>query len=240
MNTKKFLSNTKSFFEIILSISGYVPKHATIPRTIIMLSSLFFSLYLTIYHPKNFKIALIYFVISLIAYIGFITLVLRKNGYRLWFIKKWGEEKGYLIYEGMLGFLFFNTAASISYFCLATSGELFFYIDKNILSVIVFLLFSVGFVIKIWSTIVTSVDTYYWKDMFLRRKISEYKNNGPYKYINNPMYSVGQFQTYAVAIYYESIYGLIAAFTYQLSIYLFYYFAEKKFVNTIYKNKQKK
>lgn len=235
MNTKKFISNIKSLFEIIFSISGYVPKHATIIRTLTFLFSFFLVFYLTIFHPKNSEIAIIYFIISIMLYFGFITFVLRKKGYRLWFIKKWGEEKGYLIYEGILGFLFFNTAASIGYVSLSTSGKLFGFIDKTVLLIIVVFLFIAGFVTKIWSTAVTSVDTYYWRDMFLRKKICKFTTKGPYKYISNPMYSFGQLQSYAVAIYYQSIYGLIIAALYQLGTYLFYYIIEKKFIKEIYK-----
>lgn len=235
MKTKKFTSNIKSFFEIIFSISGYVPKHATIIRTLAFLFSFFLVFYLTIFHPKNSEIAIIYFIISIILYFGFITFVLRKNGYRLWFIKKWGKERGYLIYEGILGFLFFNTGASISYVSLSTSGKPFGFVDENFLLFVVVFLFITGFVTKIWSTAVTSIDTYYWRDMFLRKKICKFTTKGPYKYISNPMYSVGQLQSYAVAIYYQSVYGLIVAVLYQLRTYLFYYNIEKRFLKEIYR-----
>lgn len=89
----RFLIKVRVFITLLLSMAGYVPKHATKIRTIAMLSSLSLFLYLTSYYPHNFKIAALYYLISEILYIGFITLVLRKDGYRHWFIKKMRSEK---------------------------------------------------------------------------------------------------------------------------------------------------
>lgn len=230
-----FFKRIKLFIVLLLSIAGYVPKHATKLRTIVMLSSLAFFAYLSIYHPNNFNIAIIYFITSLILYMGFITLVLKKNGYSRWFIKKFGgEKKGYLVYEGILGFLFFNTAVSLGYVASSSPGNLFNFVNRNILLVIVAILSLTGLVVKILAAKVTSIDIYYWKDMFLGRKICKFVVTGPYKYFSNPMYGVGQLQIYAIAIFYGSIYGLIAAVLYQTSVFTFYYTVEKKFIKRVY------
>jgi protein-S-isoprenylcysteine O-methyltransferase Ste14 len=163
-------------------------------------------------------------LITEIIYLGFLTLVLRKNGYRHWFIKKWkSEKKAYLAYEGVLGLLFFNNALSIGYLTSSTTGNLFHFINKELLFVMVAALFVTGFLVKIWAAKIVSIDIYYWKDMFLGRKISNFVVTGPYKYFSNPMYGVGQLQAYAIAIWYGSAYGLIIAFLNQLLIFLFYY-----------------
>jgi protein-S-isoprenylcysteine O-methyltransferase Ste14 len=223
---------------LLISMAGYVPKHATIIRTIAAFLSLAFFVYLTKYHPYNIKIAIIYFLISLIIYIGFISFVLKKNGYRHKFIKYFkSEEKGYLAYEGILGIIFLNGALSIGYVASSSPGNLFNFINKWLLLAIVVILFATGFIVKIWAAKVTSIDIYYWKDMFLGRKISNFVVTGPYKYFSSPMYGVGQLQGYAMAIYYGSVYGLIAAILYQSSIFLFYFTVEKKFIKRVYQKK---
>jgi protein-S-isoprenylcysteine O-methyltransferase Ste14 len=234
----KFFKKIYLFLTLIVSISGYVPKHATKIRTIAMLIALSFSVYLIKYQQHNFKLAIFYFLISEILYLGFITIVLRKDGYRNWFIKKWGKEKGYLVYEGVLGFIFFNNAASIGYVASSIPGNLFHFISKEILLVLVVILFISGFIVKIWSAKVVSIDIYYWKDMFLGRKISEFVVKGPYKYLRNPMYGVGQLPAYAVAIWYGSIFGLIVAILNQCLVFSFYYAVEKKFIKRVYQNKK--
>jgi protein-S-isoprenylcysteine O-methyltransferase Ste14 len=81
---------------------------------------------------------------------------------------------------------------------------------------------------------VVSIDIYYWKDMFLGKKITEFVVTGPYKFLSNPMYGVGQLQAYALAIWYGSETGLMAAFVNQFLIFTFYFTVEKKFINRVY------
>lgn len=95
-------------------MAGYVTKNATIPRTVIMVSSLAFAFYLSNYQPNNSDLAISYFLISEVFYLGFITVVLSKSGLRHWFIRKWGDEnEAYLTYEAILGFLFFIMVSAL-------------------------------------------------------------------------------------------------------------------------------
>jgi protein-S-isoprenylcysteine O-methyltransferase Ste14 len=70
--------------------------------------------------------------------------------------------------------------------------------------------------------------------MFMGRKISDFVLSGPYKYFKNPMYGIGQLPGYAMAIWYGSKYGLIAACLNQGLIFLFYFLVERKFIQRIY------
>jgi protein-S-isoprenylcysteine O-methyltransferase Ste14 len=225
----------RDLIEIVISMAGFVPRTATIFRIIIMAASLCFSFYLTIYEALNPGIAIIYFLIAEILYLGFISSVLPENGLRHWFIRKWGDEKkGYRAYETILGFLFFHNGASIGYIASSSQGTLFNIDDKGIFFLVLPFLIAFGFGIKIWAAKVVSVDIYYWKDMFLGRKICDFVVTGPYKYFSNPMYGIGQLPAYATAIWYGSINGLIAAFVNQLLIFTFYFLAEKKFIKRVY------
>jgi protein-S-isoprenylcysteine O-methyltransferase Ste14 len=76
--------------------------------------------------------------------------------------------------------------------------------------------------------------------MFLGRKISEFVVSGPYKYFSNPMYGIGQLQVYAIAIYYNSMYGLIFGAINQALVFLFYFLVEKPFIIRTYIQPQKK
>ena len=96
------------------------------------------------------------------------------------------------------------------------------------------MLFVIGFVIKIWSAYTVGIDIYYWKDMFLGRKICEFVVSGPYKYFTNPMYGIGQIQAYALALWYGSSIGLIVALVNQLLVFTFYFLVEKPFIKRVY------
>lgn len=218
-------------------MAGFVPKHATIPRTIAIASSIAFSIIIASYHPDNATFGVVYFIISEIFYLGFIFLVLSENGYRHWFIKRWkNEEEGYLAFEAVLGFMFFHNGASLGFVASSSPGSLFGFIDKNFLLIIAGLMTLTGFIIKIWAAKVVSIDIYYWKDMFLGKKITEFVETGPYKFLNNPMYGIGQLQAYAFAIWHGSATGLIAAFINQILIFTFYYTVEKKFIRRVYQS----
>lgn len=199
-----------------------------------MLVSLAFAYYLSNYQPLNSSLAIPYFMAFEVFYVGFISLALSKNGLRLWFIKTWGEENGYLAFEAILGFLFFHNGVSIGYLASSTPSDLFHVIPENLLWIIVAILFISGFVIKILAAKAVTIEIYYWKDMFLGRKISDFVVSGPYKYFKNPMYGLGQLQAYATAIWYGSTYGLAAAFINQALIFTFYYLVENEFINRVY------
>jgi len=220
---------------LLISMAGFVPKNASIPRTIVMIASIVFAIYMVNYQPDNSGLAVIYFILVEILYLGFITIVLSKNGLRHWFIKKWPDEnKGYLAFEAILGFLFFHNFVSIGYIASSNTGNLFYNIPREFLLIIVAVMFVSGFTIKILSAKVLTIEIYYWKDMFLGKKIKDFIVSGPYKYFSNPMYGIGQLQAYATAIWYGSEYGLIAAFLNQFLIFSFYFLVEKKFINRVY------
>ena len=216
-------------------MAGYVPKNASLIRTFVMIASLAFAVYLGNYQPGNSKFAFWYFLLCEVSYIGFITITLSKNGLRHWFVKKWGNEHdGYLAFETILGFLFFHNGVSIGYIASANPDGLFNFLNKDALLMIVVLLFISGFTVKIFAAKAVTINIYYWKDMFLGKKISDFVVSGPYKFLRNPMYGIGQLQVYAIAIWYGSKYGLIAALLNQFLIFSFYYLIEKKFINRVY------
>jgi protein-S-isoprenylcysteine O-methyltransferase Ste14 len=233
----RIFKEVRIFITLLISISGFVAKHASIPRIVSITCSLAFYVYLVNYQPDNYKLAVSYFLISEALYIGFITLVLSKNGLRHWFIRKWsGEHRGYLAYEAALGFIFFHNASSIGYIVSSTQGNYPYLIHKELLHIILAIMVVFGFLVKIWSARAVSIDIYYWKDMFLGRRICNFVETGPYKYFNNPMYGVGQIQAYALAVWYGSMPGLIAVSLNQLLVFSFYFMVEKKFIERIYKN----
>ncbi len=197
-----------------------------------------FLLYPGNHQPNNSNFIIIYFLLSEVSYIGFIAIVLSKNGRRHWFIRKWGDENnGFLTFKTILGFLFFHNGVSIGYFASANPDSLFSFINKDSLFIIVAILFISGFTVKILAARAVTIKIYYWKDMFLGRKISDFVDAVPYKFLRNPMYGVGQLQVYAIAIWYRSKYGLVAALLNQLLIFSFYFLVEKKFIRRVYQKK---
>ncbi len=224
----------KKLIHTILSISGYVPEHMTLMRFFFMLGSVLVSIFLLPKY-KNVDFAIVYFICSTIAYIGFIFLVLPERGLRLKLIEKLGEEKAYLYYEAFLAFVFFHNGIGLSFISQSSAGSGFFgSIPVTVTFAFFAILFTAGMGIKIWSAYVVGIPIYYWKDMFFEKKVCDFVVTGPYKYFNNPMYGIGQLQVYAIAIYYNSIYGLIFGAINQGLVFLFYFTVEKPFIYRTY------
>lgn len=231
----RLLNKVIELIILLISMAGFVPKNATLLRSLVMVLSLSFAFYLSHYQPTNSVLAMVYFLVFEGLYVGFITITLSKNGLRHWFVKKWGnEEQGYLAFEAILGFLFFHNGVSIGYMASSTPGNWLDFISVDILFILVATMFVSGFTVKLLAAKAVSVEIYYWKDMFMGKKISDFVVSGPYKYFSNPMYGLGQLQAYAVAIWYGSTYGLLAAALNQLMIFSFYYGVEKAFIKRVY------
>jgi protein-S-isoprenylcysteine O-methyltransferase Ste14 len=220
---------------LIASVSGFVPRNATPLRSLVMLAGLVFNLRLmrtSRTAPVNPNLL---FLGTTAAYIGFIYFMLARKDFRKKFINRFkNKEEAYRVYEGLLGFLFFMNGASLGYISAARANSLPFQINRNVIRPLAALLFVSGWTIKLWSAKVVGTDIYYWKDMFYGRKISAFVEEGPYKIFQNPMYGIGQLQTYATALWYRSMPGLLAALIYQIAVFSFYFLVEKKFIERVY------
>ncbi len=230
-----FIKNISDLVKIIIGTTGFILKPVNILSTSLIAISLIFAYFSAEYYSTNHNIAVIYYIIFEILYIGFIFVVLPQNGLRLWLINKFkSEEKAYVFYQSILGFLFFNNGISMGYLSTSTKSDIFAFIPYELLIVIVGIIFITGYIVKIWSAKVVGIDIYFWKDMFLGRKICEFVCCGPYKYLSNPMYGIGQIQGYAIAILNGSIPGLIAVFINQCLVFSFYFTMEKTFIKSVY------
>lgn len=224
----------KKLLYTVLSISGFLPDRMTFLRAVFMLGSVWVSFFLLPLYAQ-LQYAILYFSVSTIVYVGFIFIVLPQHGLRLQLINKLGEENAYRYYEGFLAFAFFHNGVSLTFISQSSVGTGFWGgAPQPLILLPAVILFVVGLGIKIWSAYVVGIPIYYWKDMFVGRKVSEFVVSGPYKYLSNPMYGIGQIQVYAIAIYYNSVYGLIFGAINQALVFLFYFAVERPFIFRTY------
>lgn len=232
---KDLQQNIWNIIKLVVGTSGFVLKPVNFLNASLIAISLVFSFMSAEYYTDNTTIAFIYYLIFEILYIGFIYVVLPQKGLRLWLIKKFkSEEKAYVFYQSVLGFLFFNNGISMSYLSTSTKSDILSNIPEELLLIIVAVIFCTGFIVKMWSAWVVGIDIYYWKDMFLGRKICEFVCCGPYRFLSNPMYGIGQLQGYAIAMLNGSIPGLIVVLINQCLVFSFYFIMEKKFIKAVY------
>ena len=89
------------------------------------------------------------------------------------------------------------------------------------------LLVIVGLATKLWAARTLGSEAYYWHNFFDPAAAVGPVSSGPYRFLSNPMYTIGYLQTYGLALMLRSLPGLIAAIFSQVAILVFYFVIEK-------------
>jgi protein-S-isoprenylcysteine O-methyltransferase Ste14 len=187
-----------------------------------------------------------YLVIFSIRYV-YLFAGFKPKGFAPKLIVKYGEEVAWNKYEITTSVLFFQRGLSFGLLTHASKWSLLDFINthlfllsapttdliKTVLLVIGLLLVAIGFWVNTAATLIIGIDTYYYKDLFLKRPIVAFKIEGPYKYFSNPMYGIGQSSAYGASLMVGSIAGLLTTLLNQLIMYLFYYVIEKPHIKSI-------
>lgn len=179
----------------------------------------------------------IYCAVMWVVYYGGIALLVG-TPIRPWVINRLGEAGAWDAFEAILGLVYLHQAVCQSAL-IYNFGETFSSAFPPGMSYgCGAALFIVGLGCKWWAARLVGLDTYYFKDMFHGRALQKHSGNyvvsGPYKWLRNPMYSVGNLHAYGFAVWDRSLEGVICAAVFQCSIYLFYYLFERRFVIRTY------
>ncbi len=224
----------KDLIETILAMAGILLRRFTLLHASATgLSLIFYQFYLL---PRsNLSSALWYFAFATIIHYVLLFGIFARNRERSWaqrLINRFGEERAFEIFEGLMAFVFCHNGLSIAFMCSVSGGlEVF---PMWVLLPSGACLMLVGFSVKLWATLVVGIDTYYYKDLFWRRAVADFKVAGPYKFLKNPMYGVGHLHAYGVALMSGSSAGLIAVAFNQACIWSFYLLIERPHVREMY------
>ena len=184
---------------------------------------------------NNLSLTLSYFFFTLVFYYFGNGLILSSSIPRL-LIANYGEKKAFEIYQTIVGLMFMNQGLGIA---AMTSLDVGANWEISISSSYTFIfggiVFMIGIILKIWSTMILGIDLYYYRDMFLNHSVGNFTQSGPYKIFDNPMYGIGQIHGYGYAIMYQSITGFMAIAICHILIYVFYYSVERPFVRRVYR-----
>ena len=161
-----------------------------------------------------------------------------KNGFAQKWIKRFGEEKAYALYEAITGVLFFYRSSSFYFLVVFTAYPFlnlkYFTVYSEVIG---WSMITVATVVNVWSTMIVGIDVYYYKDMFVNRAIGNFEMKGPFRYFSNPMYGIGQLNGYGLALLSESIWGILASVLNQVTIYIFYFLFEKPHIKRLFGEK---
>lgn len=191
---------------VLLGMNGIVPGRMTLGRWAAILGS--FAAYFTLLAPRPLpSLAAAYFATATLMHYAYLFGMFADGGWARRLRAHRGDEPGYLVHEGWMALAFCHNALSTGFICVATSGAL---PATPVVRVMAAALIVAGLGVKVWATLIVGLDAYYYRDLFLERAGGSFERRGPYRRLRNPMYTVGHLQAYGLALWYGSVWGLVA------------------------------
>jgi len=170
-------------------------------------------------------------VLSRLAYVLYIGLALRRADAEP--VTRDSAAAAYARFRGRAAFLMYHDGVAFVAMCLLTRGT----IDLPLPLAWRLggaALVALGVAVKLWAAATLGADGYYWRDFFEPQSRPAPSNAGPYRWLRNPMYTVGYLQTYGVALLVASAPGLAAAAFSQAAIIAFYRLVERPHYRRLY------
>jgi hypothetical protein len=234
---KKIIVLIKEIVRIIAAMGGILLDKFSYLRVFhFALLVVIYFFFRWLYGIADFQTALAVFLTFYTIRYLFLFLGFVKGGFAGKMKDKWGEEKGFQIYQTITAVMFFAGGMSFTLMIIKSGLNLPLYgYYGTIFTTAGYAIALAGFVINVWATYLVGIDIYYYKDLFVGRKITEFKNEGPYKIFSNPMYGPGQANGYGTALTYGSAAGLTGMLMNQVMMYIFFYSIEKPHIIRILK-----
>jgi protein-S-isoprenylcysteine O-methyltransferase Ste14 len=171
-------------------------------------------------------IALAYHLVSRLAYVLYVGLTLNRQDRTGHLTRRYGPEVGFRRFRRVAAFVMANDAVSFVVLCLVSANTLHVGLPRGLAFAVGAVLALVGIATKVWAA-ATLGDGYYWRNFFTPTERIVTQAAGPYRWLRNPMYTVGYLPVYGLALATGSVFGLVAALFDQCAILTFYHLVEK-------------
>jgi phosphatidylethanolamine N-methyltransferase len=180
-------------------------------------------------------LALVYHLTSRLAYVLWVGWALRRERRTGHYAATYGAEVGFRRFRRVAAALMINDGVSFVVLCLLTRGTLPSAAPWWLLAALGAALAGVGIGVKLWARAAAGPDGYYWHDFFTTPAAPLELATGPYRYLNNPMYTVGNLQLWGLALGVASLPGLGAALFDHAAILVFNHVVEQPHVDRRYR-----
>jgi protein-S-isoprenylcysteine O-methyltransferase Ste14 len=170
---------------------------------------------------------LAYCIASRLAYVLFTGIALRRQERHEAYTRVWGVEGGFRRFRRAVSVLMLNDVFAFGLLCVVTRGTLEVGVSRPALIAVGIVLVVVGISVKVWAANTLGGEAYYWYNFFAPPKTPHVVLAGPYRFLSNPMYTVGYLQAYGFALITGSMAGLWAAAFLHLAILVFYFAVER-------------
>jgi len=172
-------------------------------------------------------VAFWYFIASRLAYVVWVGWALRQQDRTQRFTRERGAEAGFLRFRRVASTLMNNDGVSFVVLVLATSDTLATGLPGWAVLIAGGLMVVAGVGIKLWAAASLGAKAYYWHNFFAPDDPLPSRPSGPYRYVKNPMYTLGYLQTYGLALVFASLPALIASGFAQAAVLTFNHLVER-------------
>ena len=172
-------------------------------------------------------LAFVYHLASRLAYVVGIGAALAAQDRQQIFTRRAGVEVGFARFRRLASMLMSNDALSFVLLCVSTQQSFPEFASERALAVAGLVLIAVGVSVRLWANALLGSAAYYWHNFFAPDDALVPERRGPYRFLKNPMYSLGYMHTYGIALFCGSLPGLLAAVVGQLLILIFCEVVEK-------------
>jgi protein-S-isoprenylcysteine O-methyltransferase Ste14 len=173
-------------------------------------------------------LALGYAIASRLGYVCYVGLALRREEQSRLFTRRDGRAAGFRRFRRVASRIMTNDGVAFVAACVAGWGTLpTLGIPRVVLAAAGVVLVALGVGTKLWARATLGAEAYYWANFFTDAPEVIPARTGPYRFLKNPMYTVGYAHTYGLALVTASVPGLIAALFDQAAILAFHHLVEK-------------
>jgi len=157
-------------------------------------------------------VTLIYHLASRLAYVIGVGWAMHRQDRSGYFTRRYGGgEAGFRAFRRRASLIMNNDGLSFIALCVVSMGTLSLGIPAAWRVAVGAVLILIGVLTKLWARATLGADAYYWRNFFTDSPAPAVVRSGPYRFLANPMYTVGYLQTYGLAFVTGSLPGLIAA-----------------------------
>lgn len=166
-------------------------------------------------------LAILYHVLSRFGYVFGVGTALSRQRFRQEYTRHDGVEPGFARFRRMASIVMNNDGFSFVVLCVASWHTLPPSLRSTAVVALGAVLAIVGLGTKVWAARTLGIAAYYWHNFFAEDDPIYAATPGPYRYIDNPMYTVGYLHTYGLALMCGSLPGVFAAAFDQAAILIF-------------------
>ena len=163
-----------------------------------------------------------------LAYVAYVWIGLARQQTDGWWTRACGIEGGFQRFRRGASLTMVFDAVSFIAVCLVSRGTLAAPGPRALVIAIGVVLALVGIGTKLWAAATLGDRAYYWYNFFTPAEPVVAVTTGPYRYLRNPMYTVGYLQTYGLSLITGSFAGLIASVCDQVAILVFHWRVERR------------